>query len=85
VSIIYATLTALRQVDLKKIIAYSSVAHMGYVVLGLFCGSIQGIDGAVFTYVKSWCSFWRSFFNGWTVVRSLMERDYWLILVVWRN
>ena len=44
----YASLTTLRQIDLKKIIAYSSVAHMGFVTLGLFSLNIQGIEGALF-------------------------------------
>jgi len=48
VSIIYASLTTIRQVDLKRIIAYSSVAHMNLVVLGIFSGNIQGITGAIF-------------------------------------
>nr|YP_009317209.1 NADH dehydrogenase subunit 4 [Palpitomonas bilix]YP_009317276.1 NADH dehydrogenase subunit 4 [Palpitomonas bilix]BAV82377.1 NADH dehydrogenase subunit 4 [Palpitomonas bilix]BAV82444.1 NADH dehydrogenase subunit 4 [Palpitomonas bilix] len=47
VAIIYTSLTTLRQIDLKKIIAYSSVAHMGYVTIGLFTLNIQGIEGAV--------------------------------------
>lgn len=46
ISIFYASLTTLRQIDLKKIIAYSSVAHMGYVTLGLFSHSISGIEGS---------------------------------------
>lgn len=45
--IIYASLTTLRQIDLKKIIAYSSVAHMGYVTLGLFSLNPQGIEGSI--------------------------------------
>ena len=47
VAIIYGSLTTLRQVDLKKIIAYSSVAHMGFVTLGLFSLNAQGVEGAV--------------------------------------
>jgi len=46
--IIYASLTTLVQVDLKKIIAYSSVAHMNLVVLGIFSFKIQGIVGSLF-------------------------------------
>jgi proton-translocating NADH-quinone oxidoreductase chain M len=46
-AIIYSSLTTLRQVDLKKIIAYSSVAHMNFVTLGLFSLNAQGIEGAV--------------------------------------
>ena len=47
IGIVYASLTTLRQIDLKKIIAYSSVAHMGFVTLGLFSLNTQGIEGAV--------------------------------------
>jgi NADH-quinone oxidoreductase subunit M len=47
-SIIYASLTAIRQFDLKKIIAYSSVAHMNLVVLGIFSFKSIGILGAIF-------------------------------------
>lgn len=45
--ILYGSLTTLRQIDLKKIIAYSSVAHMGYVTLGLFSLNTQGIEGSI--------------------------------------
>lgn len=48
ISIVYASLTTIRQVDLKRIIAYSSVAHMNLVVLGIFSGVSQGISGAIF-------------------------------------
>jgi NADH:ubiquinone oxidoreductase subunit 4 (subunit M) len=45
--VVYASLTTLQQVDLKKIIAYSSVGHMALVTIGIFSCSIQGILGAV--------------------------------------
>lgn len=45
--IVYASLTTLRQVDLKKVIAYSSVAHMGVVTLGLFAYTLEGIEGSL--------------------------------------
>ena len=48
VSIVYASLTTIRQVDLKRIIAYSSIAHMNLVVLGIFSGNFQGISGSIF-------------------------------------
>ncbi len=48
IAIIYTSLVALVQEDMKKLIAYSSVAHMGYVTMGIFTGSQQGIDGAIF-------------------------------------
>jgi NADH-ubiquinone oxidoreductase chain 4 len=47
ISIIYASLTCLRLIDVKAIVAYSSVSHMGVVVLGLFSNNLQGIEGAV--------------------------------------
>ena len=47
-AIIYGSLITCRQVDLKRIIAYSSVAHMGLVVLGIFSHTVQGLVGAVF-------------------------------------
>jgi NADH-quinone oxidoreductase subunit M len=48
IAIIYTSLVALAQTDMKKMIAYSSVAHMGYVTLGLFSFNQQSIDGAMF-------------------------------------
>ncbi len=48
VAIIYTSLVALAQEDVKKLIAYSSIAHMGYVTMGIFTFTVQGIDGAIF-------------------------------------
>ena len=48
ISIIYISSIAIRQVDLKKIIAYSSVAHMNFVILGLISNNIEGLNGSVF-------------------------------------
>ncbi|WP_310619774.1 NADH-quinone oxidoreductase subunit M [Flexibacterium corallicola] len=48
VAIIYTSLVALAQEDIKKLIAYSSVAHMGYVTMGIFAANAQGIQGALF-------------------------------------
>jgi len=48
IAIIYTSLVALVQEDMKKLIAYSSVAHMGYVTMGIFTASQQGLDGAIF-------------------------------------
>lgn len=47
VAILYTSLTTIRQTDLKRIIAYSSVAHMNFVTLGIFSGNIQGIEGSI--------------------------------------
>lgn len=47
ISVVYGSLTALRQTDFKCLVAMSSVAHMGVVILGLFSNTIQGIEGAI--------------------------------------
>ncbi len=48
IAIIYTSLVAYRQKDMKKLIAYSSVAHMGFVTLGIFAFNLQGIQGGIF-------------------------------------
>jgi NADH-quinone oxidoreductase subunit M len=48
VAIIYTSLVALMQTDIKKLIAYSSVAHMGFVTMGIFAANEQGVQGAIF-------------------------------------
>ena len=48
IAIVYTSLVALAQEDMKKLIAYSSVAHMGFVTVGLFTATRQGIEGAIF-------------------------------------
>lgn len=52
IAIIYTSLVALMQEDIKKLIAYSSVAHMGFVTMGLFTLTPQGIQGAMFQMVS---------------------------------
>ena len=52
IAIIYTSLVALMQEDIKKLIAYSSVAHMGFVTMGLFTLTAQGIQGAMFQMVS---------------------------------
>lgn len=52
IAIIYTSLVALMQEDIKKLIAYSSVAHMGYVTMGIFTLTQEGIQGAVFQMVS---------------------------------
>ena len=47
IAIIYTSLVALAQEDMKKLIAYSSVAHMGFVTIGIFTATQQGIDGRI--------------------------------------
>ena len=51
-SIIYSSLTAIRQSDLKKVIAYASVAHMNTIILGLFSLNIQGLEGSILQMVS---------------------------------
>ncbi len=48
IAIVYTSLVALMQSDIKKLIAYSSVAHMGYVTMGIFAANTQGVQGAIF-------------------------------------
>ncbi len=52
IAIIYTSLVAMMQDDMKKLIAYSSVAHMGFVTLGIFAANRQGIDGAIFQMIS---------------------------------
>lgn len=52
VAVIYTSLVALVQEDMKKLIAYSSIAHMGFVTIGSFTGTIQGIEGGIFTMLS---------------------------------
>lgn len=52
VAIVYTSLVALMQEDMKKLIAYSSVAHMGFVTMGLFSLTPQGIEGAMFQMIS---------------------------------
>ena len=57
VAIIYTSLVALAQEDMKKLIAYSSVAHMGFVTMGIFAATQQGIQGAIFQMLShGWIS-----------------------------
>ena len=52
VAVIYASLVAFAQTDMKKLIAYSSIAHMGFVTIGIFVMNEQGIEGAVMQMVS---------------------------------
>jgi NADH-quinone oxidoreductase subunit M len=52
IAIVYTSLVALAQEDMKKLIAYSSVAHMGFVTMGIFAGTTQGVAGGVFQMVS---------------------------------
>ena len=65
VAIVYTSLVALAQTDIKKLIAYSSVAHMGFVTMGIFTFNINGVQGGIFQMfspkVKSFNDFTDSF------------------------
>ena len=52
IGIIYTSLVALMQKDMKKLIAYSSVAHMGFVTIGIFAFNSQGIEGSIFQMIS---------------------------------
>ena len=52
VAIIYTSLVALVQEDMKKLIAYSSVAHMGFVTMGIFAATSQGVAGGIFQMIS---------------------------------
>jgi len=52
IAIVYASLVALVQEDMKKLVAYSSVAHMGFVTMGIFAATQQGLDGAIFQMIS---------------------------------
>jgi len=52
IAIVYASLVALVQDDMKKLVAYSSVAHMGFVTMGIFAATQQGLDGAIFQMIS---------------------------------
>ncbi len=52
IAIIYSSLVALMQEDMKKLIAYSSVAHMGFVTMGIFTMTPQGIEGSIFQMIS---------------------------------
>ena len=52
IAIIYTSLVALMQEDMKKLIAYSSVAHMGYVTLGIFTFTKQGLEGSIYQMIS---------------------------------
>ena len=51
IGVIYASITTIRQTDLKRIIAYSSVGHMGIVTIGIFTMNVEGIEGSIFLQI----------------------------------
>ncbi len=49
--VIYASMTTIRQTDLKRIIAYSSVGHMGIVTIGIFANNVEGVEGSIYLQI----------------------------------
>jgi len=47
IGVIYAALTAIRQIDIKRVIAYARVSHIGVVLVGIFTLNIQGVEGSI--------------------------------------
>jgi NADH-quinone oxidoreductase subunit M len=52
IGILYGSLSTIRQIDLKKIIAYSSIVHMNFAIIGLFCNNILGYQGSLFLMIS---------------------------------
>ncbi|ESQ76221.1 NADH-quinone oxidoreductase subunit M [Asticcacaulis sp. AC402] len=52
IAVVYTSLVAFRQTDIKKLIAYSSVAHMGFVTMGIFAGNALGVQGAIYQMIS---------------------------------
>lgn len=52
IAVVYTSLVALMQEDMKKLIAYSSVAHMGFVTMGIFAATVQGVAGGIFQMIS---------------------------------
>ena len=52
IAVVYTSLVALMQEDMKKLIAYSSVAHMGFVTMGIFAATAQGVAGGIFQMIS---------------------------------
>ena len=75
VAVIYTSLVALAQTDMKKLIAYSSVAHMGFVTIGIFTMSEQGIAGAMFQMISHGLVSAALFFAVGVVYDRLHTRD----------
>jgi NADH-quinone oxidoreductase subunit M len=75
IAVIYTSLVALAQSDMKKMIAYSSVAHMGFVTIGIFTMTEQGIAGAMFQMISHGLVSAALFFSVGVVYDSLHTRE----------
>src|SRR3981189_2844357 len=52
IAVIYTSFVALAQTDMKKLVAYSSIAHMGFVTMGIFAATAQGVAGGIFQMIS---------------------------------
>jgi NADH-quinone oxidoreductase subunit M len=52
IAVIYCSITAIRQTDIKRVIAYASVAHMNLIILGLFSGTVEGVEGSILQMIS---------------------------------
>ena len=75
VAIIYTSLVAYRQKDIKKLIAYSSVAHMGFVTMGIFAFNMQGLQGAIFQMLSHGLISGALFFGVGVIYDRMHTRD----------
>ncbi|HEY4202250.1 MAG TPA: NADH-quinone oxidoreductase subunit M [Devosiaceae bacterium] len=74
-AIIFTSLIALVQTDMKKLIAYSSVAHMGFVTMGIFAGNVYGVQGAVFQMISHGIVSGALFFSVGVIYDRMHTRD----------
>jgi NADH-quinone oxidoreductase subunit M len=75
IAIIYTSLVAMMQEDMKKLVAYSSVAHMGFVTMGIFAANQQGIGGAMFQMISHGCISGALFLCGGVVYDRMHTRE----------
>ena len=69
ITIIYASFSTLRTIDIKELIAYSSVSHAAVYLLGVFSNTIQGIEGRYFIRFSSWfCIYWSIYMCRWNII-----------------
>jgi len=81
ISIVYSSLATIRQIDLKKIIAYASIGHMNFVLLGLFSQSIEGLMGSMYIMLS------HGFISSalFTTIGMLYDRHHSRILYYYRG
>ena len=69
ITIIYASFSTLRTIDIKELIAYSSVSHAAVYLIGVFSNTIQGIEGGISFRFSSWfCFEWFIYLCRWCII-----------------